>query len=213
MKEFSFEVMQRDDTKVYLCSYKIFDPFLYLDYLSESEKERMFTFKHVKRRREFIATRILRHSIFGFKHIHYNQHGAPYIEDAGFISISHCKNLVGIALNEHYKIGLDLESPRENIGVLSHKFLSDHELKSFEINNSLELTKIWSAKEALYKLAGRKQIIFKEELLLTKLDNDNWQGQIVNEDHDLFVNLDIFEFNKVIVSLNKGPIVKKPRNI
>jgi len=213
MKDFSFDVLHRGETLLYLCSYGTFDPLNYLDFLSDEEKARLLSFKHINRRREFTVTRILRHSIFGFKEICYDELGAPFVEGSGFISISHCKELVGIALNNEHKVGLDLETPRINIHSLQHKFLSKEELETFDISDQLEVTKIWSAKEALYKLAGRKKIIFKEELLLSKQDNGNWQGQIVNNDHDLFVNLDIFEFKRNIVSINKGPIVKQSRNI
>ena len=99
--------------------------------MTDIETERFFSFKNINRRREFVATRILRHQLFGFQHMHYDSLGAPYIPNEGFISVSHSKNLIGIAVNEEYKVGLDLESHRKNILDLKAKFLSENELTQF----------------------------------------------------------------------------------
>jgi 4'-phosphopantetheinyl transferase EntD len=213
MEGFTFKEISLGSTQIYFCAYSEFDPMDYTKYLTDIEKQRLFSFKHVNRRREFMATRILRHRVFGFEHIHYDPHGAPYIRDEGYISISHSRKMVGLALNKQYKIGLDLESPRENILDIKPKFLSSEEPIHFDVNNKLEVTKIWSAKEALYKLAGRKKIHFKTELLLSKDENGQWLGQIVNPENDIFVKLNIFEEQGVIVSINNEQIVKQPRNI
>jgi len=213
MEGFTFNEIMLGSTQLYLCAYSEFDPLEYTKYLTDIEKQRFFSFKHINRRREFVVTRILRHRVFGFEHIHYDPHGAPYIKDEGYISISHCKNMVGLALNKEYKIGLDLESPRENILDIKSKFLSTRELLHFDVMNKLDVTKIWSAKEALYKLAGRKKIHFKTELLLSKDEKGHWLGQIVNPKNGIFVKLNIFELQGVIVSINSEQIVKKSRNI
>ncbi len=211
-EDFHIEEHQLGPTRLFLCFFKDFDPGAYTRYLTPTEVERMLAFQHIMRQQEFTATRILRHQIFGFAHIHYDVNGAPYIEDEGFISISHCKNAVGIALNHDFRIGLDLEAPRQNILTLKDKFLSEHEREVFAIDDPNVVTRIWSAKEALYKLAGRKKIHFKTELLLTRDNDDNWSGQIVNPEADIFVKLNIFERNSLIVSINSEPIVEKIRH-
>jgi 4'-phosphopantetheinyl transferase len=205
--------IKSNSTVIHLMGYDAFDPLSQLHYLTDGEKERFFQFKHIGRRREFVATRILRHQVFGFQHIEYDPFGAPYIRDTGFISISHSKNLVGLAINANYKIGLDLETPRDNILDIYPKFLSDDESKVFDTTSKSEMTKVWSSKEALYKLAGRKKIIFKRELLLGKGDSDNWTGQIVNHDHDLLVKLDIFDHYNTVVSINSQAVDRIDRNI
>lgn len=202
MIEFNFWEISSGSTKIHLMDYNDFEPNDYFEHLSEIEAERCTTFKHIKRRREFIATRILRKQILGSQHIQYNAIGAPFIEGLGFISISHSSHLVGLAFNENYMVGLDLETPRENILEISPKFLAPDELYFFDCTNKLEMTAVWSAKEAMYKLAGRKKIIFKEELLLSKDASENWQGKIINPDHTLLVQLDIFDHQGTVVSIN-----------
>lgn len=186
--------------------YDDFEPEEYIECLSDVEHARFLTFKHVRRRREFVATRILKKRTLGEHQIEYNEIGAPYIQGMGYISISHSSHLVGLAFNEDYIIGLDLETPRENILDIYPKFLAPEEYYTFDITNKLEMTRVWSAKEALYKLAGRKKIIFKEELLLSKSNSGDWQGKIINPDHTLSVQLDIFDHQGTVVSINSNKI-------
>ena len=213
MKDFFFSEISIHGSTIHLCRYNDFEPTEFMEYLTDIEKQRLLSFKHIRRRREFMATRILRHRAIGFQHINYDHNGAPYIEDEGFISISHSTNEVGLAVNPNFKVGLDLESPRPNVQRLMHKFLSEHEKKTFNISNVMEVCKIWSAKEAMYKLAGRKKIHFKSELLLNKDSDEFWSGRIINDDHDLSVKLNIFEQNNTIISINTESIVRLDKNI
>jgi 4'-phosphopantetheinyl transferase EntD len=149
----------------------------------------------------------LRHQLFGFSHIHYNEHGAPFIENEGFISISHAPGIVGLAISRDFQIGLDIEPLRPKALLLKDKFLSDDERTHFDIHSELEMTKVWSAKEALYKLAGRKQIIFKTDLLLKKQSSSIWEGRIINPDAHLKVELNIFVQDGCVITVNDSPIL------
>ncbi len=213
MTPFTFEEIHINQSTIFLCHFIDFEITQYMNYLSKEEQLKVSTFRSYSRKMEFMASRILRHRIFGFQEILYSEHGAPYIKGKGFISISHCKNWVGIALNHNYSVGLDLEPPRDNILEIGYKFLSENEKKVFNINSKIEVTKIWSAKEALYKLAGRKKIIFKTELLLDKNKNGQWIGKIINPDSILSVNLNIFEHKEIIVSINSSEIIESKRDI
>ena len=202
MMDFNFWQVLSGSTQIHLMDYNDFEPNDYIEHLNEIEHERYVTFKHIKRKREFIATRILRERVLGTERIQYSSIGAPFIEGEGFISISHSSHLVGLAYNKNHMVGLDLETPRENILDIVPKFLAPRERYSFDRTDKLEMTRVWSAKEALYKLAGRKKIIFKEELLLSKSLAGNWLGKIINPDHTLSVELDIFDHQGTVVSIN-----------
>lgn len=199
---FNFWQISSGSTQIHLMDYGYFNPNEYIEHLSSTEYARYLTFTHIRRKREFIATRILRKHVLGSQHIQYNSIGAPYIDGVGYISISHSAHLVGLAFNAHYMVGLDLETPRDNILEIFPKFLAPLEENSFDSTNKLEMTRVWSAKEALYKLAGRKKIIFKEELLLSKNKSGEWCGKIINPDHSLSVQLDIFDHQGTVVSIN-----------
>lgn len=193
-------------TTIYCLEYSDFELSDYHHALSADELERLFSFRHVKRQREFVATRVLKHSIFGFQHIHYNAVGAPFIPGTGFLSISHCSHTVAIAVNKEFAIGLDLELPRAHIGSVMHKFLSEAELNAFDCADSNVVSKIWSAKEALYKLAGRKEILFSQDLLVEPVTENKWLGTIRNRNHDLHVKLNIFEERGIIFTINSEPV-------
>ena len=196
------------DSIINLIEYDVFEPVDYLDQLSAIEKERFFQFKHIKRQREFVATRILRHSIFGFKHIHYNTIGAPYIEGEGFISISHSQNVIGIAVNQNFQVGFDLENASDKAKRLHTKFLNQEERIIFDTEDEMEMTKCWSAKETLYKLAGRNLIDFKKELVLDKNENEI-SGTIINPAEIIEVKLHDFIYKNQIITINKLPVVRK----
>lgn len=208
MKGFEFEHIQKGNTNIHILRYPNFDYHEHLELLTNDEQERCFSFGHERRKREFVATRILRHQIFGFQHIHYDANGAPYLNDGTHISISHCRNFVAIAENQEYKIGLDLEAPRAGINNVMHKFLSSEELEKFDCSDEQTVSKIWSAKEALYKLAGRKQILFATELHVEMVSENLWNGRIVNHDHELHVKLNIFEHEGIIITVNDAPVEK-----
>lgn len=197
--------IQLGATCIHTVQFPEFNPEEYLHVLTDSELDRYRSFSHIKRQREFIATRALRHELYGNEHIHYTPEGAPYIDKDTFISISHSGNMVAIAENHSFPVGMDLELIRKDIQRVMHKFLSEAELDFFDCEDATLVTSIWSAKETLYKLAGRKQILFSDELHISRV-NDQWRGRIVNPDHDLLVNLDIFERNGIIFTLNSSRV-------
>lgn len=204
--DFIIDKIVFEDTLIYTLSFSDFEPLKYLDHLTVNEIERFKAFRHQRRKREFVATRILRHSIFGFKHIHYNDVGAPYIEEEGFISISHAENLVGIALNPSYQIGLDIELIQDKAFRLQSKFLNESELSSFDNSNHQTMTACWSAKETLYKLAGRKKIDFKKDLNLYIEEENKWVGKIVNPEAIFSLNLQIMTHKNYVITFNTSAI-------
>ncbi len=211
--QFRQELIVVNQVTVHLLHYQSFNPTDYLDQLTELEKERYFEFQGEARKQEFVATRILRHALFGFKHIHYNEHGAPYIEDEGYISISHTKGAVAIAVSNSTAVGVDLELIGNRAKTISKKFLSERELNTLDTTSDLEITIAWSAKEVLYKLAGRKQIDFKKDLSIDKITSEKWQGIIRNPDILVHVELAIFVFGELIVSVNSSPVIHEKINI
>jgi phosphopantetheinyl transferase len=202
-----------ENVDIHLMHFVDFEPGNYIDQLTDLEKERYFSFTNIQRKREFVATRVLRHELFGFQHVYYDEIGAPFIKDEGFISISHSKNCVGIAISTKFKIGFDIELISEKIDRIKHKFLSVHELENLDCDSIIELTKVWSAKEALYKISGRRGINFRTELSLVKLSKKDWLGYINNEEELLKVELTILELDNLIISINTNKGESESKNI
>jgi 4'-phosphopantetheinyl transferase len=204
MQLFRTNEIELENQTIYTLEFHPFNVYDYFDLLTAQEVERALAFKSIKRRHEFVATRILRHEIFGFNHIKYNEVGAPYIEEEGFISISHADGIVGIALNKFHEVSLDIETVSDQAIRLRKKFLSENESVKLNIDSPIEMTKAWSLKEVLYKLSGKKGLHFKEQLLLEKQNDENWLGRIIFE--DILVEVELFTFvrEKVIISYNTG---------
>lgn len=204
--ELKKEIIQLDGIQIHLLYFNEYDPELYLDRLSETEKVRIQTFTHVNRRREYMSTRILKRELFGEKKIDYDINGAPSIKEEGFISISHSANCCAIAICHDFKIGLDLEERSPKAARLSSKFINDHEHTFLDSTNELEMTSAWSCKETLYKLSGRKKILFKQHLLLTHKVDEEWGGEIINPSEKIFVKLRTIIRNDLVITINTSPI-------
>ena len=196
------------NVKVHLMDFNDFDPSEFLDKLTEIEIERYLSFSNLHRKREFVASRILRHEVVGFQHVHYDSVGAPYIKGEGYISISHTLNTVGIAVSEKFKLGFDIEGIRPKILNIKHKFLSVEELTFIDTESVAELTKVWTAKEALYKMSGRNGINFRTELFLNKKADQLWEGKILENDAYLKTDLNIFEHQNKMIAINTSALEK-----
>jgi len=102
----------------------------------------------------------------------------PHIKNSSLqISISHAAPYVAVLVSKHASCGVDVEEKKEKLQRLSSKFLTPNELKQTK-GNLGALAIAWGAKEAIYKLYGRKQLIFKENIALFNLDEVKTSGQI-----------------------------------
>lgn len=107
-----------------------------------------------------------------------DDHNKPHIKNSELqISISHAKPYVAVLVHKTQPCGVDIEEKKEKLHRLGSKFLTPHEL--YQADNNLSRLAIgWGAKEAIYKLYGRKQLIFKENIFLTQLDTIQQSGEI-----------------------------------
>jgi 4'-phosphopantetheinyl transferase len=121
-------------------------------------------------KKQRISTRILlKHLSPDFpENLVYDSGGKPYLRHTGeAISISHSGNLAGILLSSNSHTGLDIELIRDKIERIAVRFMSETELNAIDSRyRTLQLTTCWCAKEALYKFYGKKELLFREHLLL-----------------------------------------------
>lgn len=134
--------------------------------LSETCVNRLDKMKSDKMKSNFLAVRQLI-KIMGYnpKSLFYNSHGKPFLEDKKKISVSHSHDYVAVIISDK-EVGLDIEKLTERVLKVAYKYTNwDINRSSMSYDNSiLKLTKIWTAKESLYKthntpgLSLRKQI-------------------------------------------------------
>lgn len=95
----------------------------------------------------------------------------PYLKDEQFhFSISHCGDYAAAIVSRSLRVGIDIELPVEKLRSIRHKFLSAEEMERFPAlrgESELEmLTRLWSAKEAVFKWYGLGNLDFRMDMPL-----------------------------------------------
>ncbi|MCC7331822.1 MAG: 4'-phosphopantetheinyl transferase superfamily protein [Flavobacteriales bacterium] len=139
--------------------------------------------------KQWLSVRLLLKEFYPELEIFYTEYGKPYLKNGTEISISHSGKYVVLLLNTQKSCGVDIEQISEKVNKIKFKFLNNKELN---MANSIEkLTIFWCLKEALYKLYGKKELIFKEQLLVESITDSIYKGTIkfnnTEEIHELRV--------------------------
>ncbi len=126
-----------------------------------------------QRKKEFLFSRYLLFRAMGkLPEVAYTDEGKPYLvgEDS-HISITHSKDYVAVALNCMHPIGIDLEMRGDRMARLQSRFLSVAELADLAQDEQyLGAHLYWSAKEAIYKLAGKDAVDFRNDIHIHPFD-------------------------------------------
>lgn len=150
-----------------------------------------------QKRLEWLAGRVLirrlveHHSLF-YSGIHKDEFGKPYLRELNHhISLSHSYPHVAAQLDANQPVGIDLEQPKEKLLAISHRVLSPVELS----DAAKDLNKhcvYWCAKEALYKIYGKRGLHFSDQLNIApfKIDLAGFlKGTITVKEQKQSVNL------------------------
>ena len=125
---------------------------------------------------EWMAGRLLLSSLVEglgeqYPGIYKDEFGKPHLKDIDLhISLSHSYPLVAAIIRDS-PVGIDVEQPKEKLRNIATRFLSEREQNECGGNVDLLCT-FWCAKEALYKLYGKKKLIFKENLAVNYQEED-----------------------------------------
>lgn len=123
---------------------------------------------------EILATRLLIHSIYGENvRILHHENGAPYIVDGDYISVSHTKGAVVIAVSQRGFVGVDIESISPRVLRIKDKFINEGEREFIAEDDVPHVLMAWCAKEALFKAIPDSGIDFRENLLLERFTKDD----------------------------------------
>jgi phosphopantetheinyl transferase len=115
-----------------------------------------------KRKKEWLASRLLLNDINPNYSISYNAFGAPELSNGSFISISHSKGLVAIIISKE-QVGIDIEEISEKALRVSSKFVSTNNLKDLTAEKA---TLIWCCKEAVFKWHQKGEVDFIADIQL-----------------------------------------------
>ena len=112
-----------------------------------------------KRKHEWLSVRVLLKALCGEeKEIAYYSSGRPYLKDGSrYISISHTRGYVAVALHSSCEVGVDIEQYGTRVRKVASRFIrSDEEPAMMEGDDVYALLLHWSAKEALL---DRKSVV------------------------------------------------------
>ncbi|MEQ9301508.1 MAG: 4'-phosphopantetheinyl transferase superfamily protein [Cyclobacteriaceae bacterium] len=164
--------------------------------------------KHDKGQAEYAASRLLanilceRHGLI-YQGIKKDDFDKPHlIGDMAHISISHSHPFAAVMIHMDKSCGIDIERPQEKIRRIAHKFMNTDEERW--VDEQLEnMTLVWSAKETLYKIHGRKKLAFKEEMMIfpsQTMGGESLTGVVNAESSEKKYNLGIERIEDFIIT-------------
>lgn len=139
--------------------------------LSEDEEKIFSSLKTPTRKQHWLAYRMILPYLVRdheLSAITYDEYGKPYLNNGvRHISVSHSGRYSALIASPKYTVGIDIERMEEKIRRISHKFLNESEMTENGKSLSVEqLYVIWAAKETLYKLHGKRDILFREHIYI-----------------------------------------------
>ena len=157
-------------------------------------------FQNDKRRREHLAwRRVVRNELGRGVVIDYNEVGAPCVDTPNtYISVAHGGESVAVAIADE-PVGVDIESLDRNYERVKSRFMSSSEeaLSAREEWPAM----VWTAKEAIYKLYGKREVDLTEDIRITAFDAERMTLEAeVRETKGINVEAQIIE-NRVAVAV------------
>lgn len=162
------------------------EEFFSMSDLSEEVISEVKGFRSETRRKEWLTLRILLKDVLGVAHyddIIYDDKGKPHLKNGkGYISFSHTRNFASVIFHRNKNVGIDVETVRERIEKIAHKFLSDRETAFLRNEKRLEtLHVIWGAKEVVFKIYGKGGLDFKNQINVHPFVPAVWGGDVSAE--------------------------------
>jgi 4'-phosphopantetheinyl transferase len=139
--------------------------------LTLSEQEDLAAITHPSQRIEWLACRVAIRQLVEAKGVEYrglhkDAYGKPHLIDLPwYVSLSHTNGWAAAVLHRSRPVGIDIEPIREQFRRVVPRVLSESEL-AHAAGDPNRLAVYWCAKEALYKLYGKRQLTFREHLLI-----------------------------------------------
>jgi 4'-phosphopantetheinyl transferase len=137
--------------------------------------DELSTISHPQKKREWMAGRILLSQLvvaagYEFRGIRKDTHGKPFlIECPCFISLTHTFDYIGAVLHADRSVGIDMEKKHEKLLRIAAKYLVEEELAQAGVHIP-SLCIYWCAKEAIFKLNGRKKVSFRDDIRIAPFE-------------------------------------------
>lgn len=156
--------------------------------LTSPSQERVNSMKSELHQRGFLSVRhLLKEAGYTDADLFYDEFGKPHLKDGNYISITHSFTFSAIVISKKVPVGIDIEMQRDKIVKIAHKFTPFEEYKTIANHNALvsKLTIVWGAKESLYKIYGKKKLLFLHHIYIEdfQFSDQETSGIIKYEGH------------------------------
>ena len=151
--------------------------------LSENSQNRVDGMKSELHRCGFLSVRhLLKEAGYSDTDLVYDEFGKPHLKDGKHISITHSFTFSGLIISDDKPVGIDIEKQRDKILKIAHKFTPIEEYRTIANTDALisKLTVVWGAKESLYKIYGKKKLLFRDHIYIEdfKFAEEQTTGEI-----------------------------------
>jgi len=170
-----------------------------------------------RKRMEWLAGRVLLKKLIVESGLLYqgvtkDEFGKPFLNGLPHqVSISNSYPYVAAQVHPSLPVGIDLEQPRPKLFSVMRRVLNDAEWND-GANNLRKLCVYWCAKEALYKIYGKRSLIFTEQILIRPFalgQTGMLEGTIREETGDKTVHLNYsVEDEYILVTTNTEAGIK-----
>ena len=142
--------------------------------LNKSNSVRLDGMKSQLHQRAFLSVRkLLQLAGYSDFDLFYDEFGKPHLSDGKHVSITHSHEFSAIIISDE-TVGIDIELQRDKIIKIADKFC-DTEFQFLDNKKVYirQLTVIWGAKEAIFKIRNEKGISFKNHIKVNSFDLEN----------------------------------------
>jgi 4'-phosphopantetheinyl transferase len=129
------------------------------------------------RQKQILVMRILHRMVAPGTTIDYEPTGKPVLMEGGHISFSHSRNHV-VVYRTDAACGVDLEQLNERILKIRRKFINNEEQEYLNSEDVDMLIRLWSAKEAMFKVYGKDGVYLRSNIFVSDLSRDGCLAQL-----------------------------------
>lgn len=160
---------------------------------------------------EWLASRMLARRLavelgIDFTQISKDQFSKPYVDHSNAqLSISHSYPFVAVQFSFVHAVGIDIEKPSTKINKVAYRVFSESELSNAG-NNSEKNCIYWCAKEALYKIYGKRGLSYAENLIIEPFEmqrEGEISGLVSTAQLNLAVTLNYLILSDIVVVYTK----------
>lgn len=180
--------------------------------LKTHEKSVYATLNNGKRNLHWLSTRVLLRQLLNtssYIDCEIDEHGKPYLPNLPYhISFSHSFDYAAVIISKEDYVGIDIEIIKDKIERVASKFLVKDEIDFIDKQQKVEhLYVCWCAKEAIYKLQGKKNVSFKDHIRIHPFaykQNGNFTAVLKTDEEHKEFNVHFEKFENYMIGYVAG---------